>query len=118
MKKVPQSESPSRFRPGTVAPHLFPPAFRTMDDAVPIYFEVAAGTINQTGSLVMRAEKVGADTLLAQSVHMVSAAQRSHAPIQGLADRSGHRADHCLPVRTGPRDALSSVSVIGNSPRL
>jgi P-type Cu+ transporter len=173
---------------GTVAPHLFPPAFRAMDGAVPVYFEAAAvitvlvllgqvlelrarektsgairallrlapkqavrvgaggtdeavlietvqvgdllrvrpgekipvdgeviegkgnvdeslvtgepmpvakvtaskviaGTLNQTGGFVMRAEKVGADTLLAQIVHMVSTAQRSRAPIQRMADR-------------------------------
>ena len=48
---------------------------------------LTAGTINQTGAFVMRAEKVGAHTLLAQIVQMVSAAQRSHAPIQGVADR-------------------------------
>jgi len=44
-------------------------------------------TINGTGSLVMRAERVGKDTLLAQIVQMVSAAQRSRAPLQRLADR-------------------------------
>ncbi len=43
-------------------------------------------TVNATGSLLMRAEKVGADTLLAQIVHMVAEAQRSRAPIQRLAD--------------------------------
>jgi Cu+-exporting ATPase len=43
-------------------------------------------TVNGTGSLLMRAEKVGADTLLAQIVNMVSEAQRSRAPIQKLAD--------------------------------
>jgi P-type Cu+ transporter len=43
-------------------------------------------TVNGTGSLVMRAERVGAETLLAQIVHMVSEAQRSRAPIQKLAD--------------------------------
>jgi Cu+-exporting ATPase len=43
-------------------------------------------TVNQTGSLVIRAEKVGSDTLLAQIVQMVAEAQRSRAPIQGLAD--------------------------------
>lgn len=48
--------------------------------------KVTAGTINQTGGFVMRAEKVGADTLLAQIVHMVAAAQRSRAPIQRMAD--------------------------------
>ncbi len=48
--------------------------------------KVTAGTMNQTGGFVMRAEKVGADTLLAQIVHMVAAAQRSRAPIQRMAD--------------------------------
>jgi Cu+-exporting ATPase len=48
---------------------------------------VIAGTLNQTGSFVMRAEKVGRDTLLAQIVEMVAAAQRSRAPIQRLADQ-------------------------------
>ena len=43
-------------------------------------------TVNGTGSLLMRAEKVGADTLLSQIVHMVAEAQRSRAPIQRLAD--------------------------------
>jgi heavy metal translocating P-type ATPase len=45
------------------------------------------GTINQSGSFVMRAEKVGRDTMLAQIVQMVAAAQRSRAPIQRLADQ-------------------------------
>jgi Cu+-exporting ATPase len=49
--------------------------------------KVIAGTLNQTGSFVMRAEKVGRDTLLAQIVQMVAAAQRSRAPIQRLADQ-------------------------------
>jgi Cu+-exporting ATPase len=48
--------------------------------------KVTGATINGTGSLVMRAERVGADTLLAQIVRMVSEAQRSRAPIQRLAD--------------------------------
>jgi Cu+-exporting ATPase len=47
---------------------------------------VAAGTVNGSGSLLMRAEKVGAETLLAQIVQMVAQAQRSRAPIQRLAD--------------------------------
>lgn len=47
---------------------------------------VIGATVNGTGSLLMRAEKVGADTLLSQIVHMVSEAQRSRAPIQKLAD--------------------------------
>ena len=48
---------------------------------------VIGATVNQTGAFVMRAEKVGADTLLAQIVHLVAQAQRSRAPIQGLADK-------------------------------
>jgi Cu+-exporting ATPase len=48
---------------------------------------VIGATVNGTGSFVMRAERVGAETLLAQIVAMVSAAQRSRAPIQRLADR-------------------------------
>jgi P-type Cu+ transporter len=48
---------------------------------------VIGGTVNTTGGIVMRAERVGTETLLAQIVQMVSAAQRSRAPIQRLADR-------------------------------
>ncbi len=48
---------------------------------------VTGGTVNGTGSLVMQAERVGKDTLLAQIVRMVSEAQRTRAPIQRLADR-------------------------------
>jgi Cu+-exporting ATPase len=47
---------------------------------------VIAGTINRTGSFVMEARKVGADTMLARIVQMVAEAQRSRAPIQRLAD--------------------------------
>jgi len=60
-------------------------------EAIPV--EKSAGdrltgaTLNGTGTLVMRAEKIGADTMLAQIVRMVSEAQRSRAPIQRLADR-------------------------------
>ena len=48
--------------------------------------KVIGGTVNGTGSLVMRADKVGADTMLSRIVHMVAEAQRSRAPIQRLAD--------------------------------
>jgi Cu+-exporting ATPase len=48
--------------------------------------QLTGGTVNGTGTFVMRAERVGADTLLAQIVRMVSEAQRSRAPIQRLAD--------------------------------
>jgi Cu+-exporting ATPase len=48
--------------------------------------KLIGGTINGTGGLVMRADKIGSDTVLARIVHMVSEAQRSRAPIQRLAD--------------------------------
>jgi Cu+-exporting ATPase len=49
--------------------------------------KVIGGTLNQSGSFVMRAEKVGRDTMLSQIVRMVAQAQRSRAPIQRLADQ-------------------------------
>jgi Cu+-exporting ATPase len=49
--------------------------------------KVIGGTINRSGGFVMRAEKIGRDTMLARIVQMVAAAQRSRAPIQRLADR-------------------------------
>jgi Cu+-exporting ATPase len=49
--------------------------------------KVIGGTVNGTGSFVMRAERVGSDTLLAQIVRMVGEAQRTRAPIQRLADK-------------------------------
>ena len=48
--------------------------------------KVTGATVNTTGSFVMRVERVGSDTLLAQIVHMVAEAQRSRAPIQSLVD--------------------------------
>ncbi|MGE0752891.1 MAG: heavy metal translocating P-type ATPase [Variibacter sp.] len=60
-------------------------------EAMPVTKEAGgkliAGTLNRSGGLVMRAEKVGRDTLLAQIVQMVASAQRSRAPIQRLADK-------------------------------
>ena len=60
-------------------------------ESLPVTKQVAdtviAGTLNQTGALVIRAEKVGRDTMLARIVQLVSQAQRSRAPIQRLADR-------------------------------
>nr|WP_245581944.1 heavy metal translocating P-type ATPase [Phyllobacterium phragmitis] len=47
---------------------------------------VTGGTLNKNGSLIIRTEKIGAETMLAQIVEMVAKAQRSRAPIQGLAD--------------------------------
>jgi P-type Cu+ transporter len=59
-------------------------------ESMPVVKEVGApligGTINGTGALIMRAERVGSDTLLARIVQLVSNAQRSRAPIQRLAD--------------------------------
>jgi Cu+-exporting ATPase len=49
--------------------------------------KVTGGTVNGTGGFVMKAERVGSDTLLGQIVTMVAEAQRSRAPIQGLADK-------------------------------
>ncbi|MEZ4815285.1 MAG: heavy metal translocating P-type ATPase [Bdellovibrionota bacterium] len=49
--------------------------------------KVVGATINQSGSFVMKAEKIGSETLLSRIIHMVSEAQRSKAPIQKLADK-------------------------------
>ncbi|MCO4821300.1 MAG: copper-translocating P-type ATPase [Flavobacteriaceae bacterium] len=57
------------------------PVDKQIDDSV------SSGTINGTRSFVMKAEKVGSETLLAQIIHMVNTASRSKAPIQKLADR-------------------------------
>jgi heavy metal translocating P-type ATPase len=48
---------------------------------------VTGGTVNQTGSIVFEAERVGSETVLSQIIEMVAQAQRSRAPIQGLADK-------------------------------
>ncbi|MDH4235084.1 MAG: heavy metal translocating P-type ATPase [Gallionella sp.] len=65
-------------------------------------------TVNGTGSLLMRAERVGSGTLLAQIVHMVSEAQRSRAPIQRLADVT---AGYFVPAVVGV--ALTTLAVWG-----
>jgi len=73
-------------------------------------------TVNGTGSLLMRAERVGADTLLAQIVHMVSEAQRSRAPIQRLADVT---AGYFVPAVIGVALATLAVwGIWGPEPRL
>jgi len=89
--------------------------------------KLIGGTVNGTGSLVMRADKIGADTMLARIVAMVSEAQRSRAPIQALADKvSGYFVPAVLGVAVlafaawtvwGPAPALSyaliaAVSVV------
>jgi Cu+-exporting ATPase len=73
-------------------------------------------TVNGTGSLLMRAERVGADTLLAQIVHMVSEAQRSRAPIQRLADVT---AGYFVPaVILAALATLAAWGIWGPEPRL
>ncbi|HXU93872.1 MAG TPA: copper-translocating P-type ATPase, partial [Gallionella sp.] len=73
-------------------------------------------TVNGTGSLLMRAERVGADTLLAQIVHMVSEAQRSRAPIQRLADVT---ASYFVPAVIGVALATLAIwGIWGPEPRL
>ena len=89
--------------------------------------KVIGGTVNGTGSLIMRADKIGADTMLARIVAMVSEAQRSRAPIQALADKvSGYFVPAVLGIAVlafaawaafGPAPALSyaliaAVSVV------
>jgi Cu+-exporting ATPase len=89
--------------------------------------KLIGGTVNGTGSLVMRADKVGADTMLSRIVQMVSEAQRSRAPIQRLADTvAGYFVPAVLAVAVlafigwaiwGPAPALSfaliaAVSVV------
>ena len=79
--------------------------------------KLIGGTVNGTGSLVMRADKIGADTMLARIVTMVSEAQRSRAPIQRMADTvSGYFVPAVLGVAVlafiawtiwGPSPALS-----------
>jgi Cu+-exporting ATPase len=77
---------------------------------------VTGGTINTTGSLLVRAERVGSDTLLAQIVRMVGEAQRSRAPIQRLADRI---AAYFVPaVVLVAVVAFIAWSIVGPEPRL
>ena len=77
---------------------------------------VIAGTLNQTGGFVMRAEKVGRDTLLAQIVQMVATAQRSRAPIARLADQV---ASWFVPlVIAAALLAFAAWSIYGPEPRL
>ncbi|MBZ5543176.1 MAG: cadmium-translocating P-type ATPase [Acidobacteriia bacterium] len=86
------------------------PVEKTSGDAV------TGGTVNGTGSFVMRAERVGSDTLLAQIVKMVSEAQRSRAPIQRLADVV---ASYFVPaVITAAVITFIVWSLVGPEPRL
>ena len=75
-----------------------------------------AGTLNSTGALVMRADKVGRDTMLARIVQMVAEAQRSRAPIQRLADQvSGYFVPVVITVSIA---AFIAWSLFGPEPRL
>uniref|UniRef100_B0SXH5 Copper-translocating P-type ATPase n=1 Tax=Caulobacter sp. (strain K31) TaxID=366602 RepID=B0SXH5_CAUSK len=78
--------------------------------------KVIAGSINKTGSFVMRAEKVGADTLLARIVQMVAEAQRSRAPIQRMADQvAGWFVPAVIAVAAL---AFAGWAIVGPDPRL
>jgi Cu+-exporting ATPase len=78
--------------------------------------KVIAGTLNRSGSFIMRAEKVGRDTLLAQIVQTVAAAQRSRAPIARLADRvAGWFVPAVLAVAL---IAFMAWAIFGPQPRL
>src|SRR5690348_10192236 len=88
-------------------------------ESMPVTKEVGAkvigGTLNTTGGFVMRAEKVGRDTMLAQIVQMVAAAQRSRAPIQRLADQvSGWFVPTVIVVALV---AFAAWSIYGPQPR-
>ena len=77
---------------------------------------VIGGTVNQTGSLVVRADRVGRDTMLARIVTMVAEAQRSRAPIQRMADQV---AGWFVPVVIGVAAAAFVVwALVGPEPRL
>jgi len=78
--------------------------------------DVTGGTLNKSGTFIMRAERVGRDTMLAQIVRMVGEAQRSRAPIQGLADKV---AGWFVPVVVGVSLLTFIVwALLGPEPRL
>ncbi|MFA5700591.1 MAG: copper-translocating P-type ATPase, partial [Desulfuromonas sp.] len=78
--------------------------------------QVTGGTLNKSGTFIMEAERVGRDTMLAQIVRMVSEAQRSRAPIQGLADKV---ASYFVPTVVGVSIVTFIVwALVGPEPRL
>jgi len=78
--------------------------------------KVIGATVNSTGSLVIEAEKIGADTVLSQIVHMVAEAQRSRAPIQKMADMvAGYFVPAVIVVALA---AFIVWSLVGPEPRL
>src|SRR4030088_214809 len=77
---------------------------------------VVGGTLNGAGSFVMRADRIGRDTVLAQIVQMVATAQRSRAPIQRLADQvAGWFVPSVIAVALA---AFAAWSIYGPEPRL
>ncbi|EJN00065.1 heavy metal translocating P-type ATPase [Phyllobacterium sp. YR531] len=86
------------------------PVEKTLDD------NVTGGTLNRNGTLLITAKKVGADTVLSQIVGMVASAQRSRAPIQGMADRV---ASYFVPaVVLVAVIAFAAWALIGPEPRM
>jgi len=88
-------------------------------ESMPVTKDVGArvigGTLNASGSFVMRAEKIGRDTLLSQIVQMVAAAQRSRAPIQRLADQvSGWFVPAVIAIALA---AFAAWAIFGPEPR-
>ena len=78
--------------------------------------EVTGGTLNKSGTFIMQARRVGRDTMLAQIVQMVREAQRSRAPIQGLADKV---ASYFVPAVVGVSIITFIVwALVGPEPRL
>ena len=73
---------------------------------------LSSGTTNGSGSLLMRAERVGGDTLLSQIVQLVASAQRSRAPVQRLADRI---SAWFVPAATSDSSDASSTLMIASS---
>ncbi len=117
-----------RVRPGEKVPvdGVVVDGRSTVDESMitgePIPVEKASGdavtgaTVNGTGSLVIEARRVGAETLLAQIVRMVAAAQRSRAPIQKLADQV---AGYFVPAVIGSAAVTFAVwAALGPDPRL
>jgi Cu+-exporting ATPase len=116
-----------RVRPGERVPvdgvvlegHSFVDESMVTGEPVPVEKSdgatVTAGTLNGTGSFVMRADRVGEATLLAQIVRMVAEAQRTRAPIQRLADRI---AEYFVPAVVGVAGAaFMGWSIWGPEPR-
>jgi P-type Cu+ transporter len=78
--------------------------------------KVIGGSINKTGSFVMRADKIGADTMLSQIVQMVAQAQRSRAPIQRMADQVSGWFVPAVILTAGA--AFAVWAIFGPEPRL